>query len=81
MKRRYNVSEERYTRNLRIERSLRRQGWQIHRFSNYEINNAEPDDFKKLVGNFGVERSALDYGRIRKRLSTYDPDNPNYIPF
>jgi hypothetical protein len=44
--RRYEVSEQRYTKNLRIERSLRRQGWQIFRFSNYEVETTSVDDFE-----------------------------------
>jgi hypothetical protein len=43
------ASEEVYTRNLRIERSLRRQGWQIHRFSNLEARTVAPGDFPSLV--------------------------------
>jgi hypothetical protein len=41
--------ERRYTRNLKIERSLRRQGWEIHRFSDLEVNACKPDEFWSLV--------------------------------
>lgn len=36
----YVVSEEQYTKNLRIERRLRWDGWEIHRFSNWEVLNS-----------------------------------------
>lgn len=34
------ASEEEYTKNLRIERRFKWDGYEIHRFSNWEINNA-----------------------------------------
>lgn len=46
------VPDERlYTRNLKIERSLRRQGWQIFRFSDLEINTCKPEHFTSLVSH------------------------------
>lgn len=36
----YVVSQVRYAKNLAIERSLRRQGWEIHRFANIEVEQA-----------------------------------------
>jgi len=47
--RRYDVSEERYTKNLKIERSLRSQGWQIFRFSRLEVR--ETDNFYALTAD------------------------------
>jgi very-short-patch-repair endonuclease len=41
----YTVSEPLYTKNLWIERSLRRSGWEIHRFSNWEVLNCEVKEF------------------------------------
>jgi len=41
--------ERKYTRNLKIERSLRRQGWEIFRFSDLEVNSCPPDRFEYLV--------------------------------
>jgi very-short-patch-repair endonuclease len=40
----YSINEERYAKNLAIERSLRRQGWDIHRFSNLEVERANSDE-------------------------------------
>ena len=45
----YTVSEERYAKNLAIERSLRRQGWEINRFANVEVMRASGDDFVRLL--------------------------------
>lgn len=50
------ASEEVYTRNLRIERSLRRQGWAIHRFSNYEVRTVDAGDFAKLIAELPIPR-------------------------
>jgi hypothetical protein len=47
--RRYTVSERKYSRNLKIERSLRASGWEIHRFSNLEVESATPETFHELV--------------------------------
>jgi hypothetical protein len=47
--RNYTVSEPRYARNLKIERSLRRQGWEIYRFANIEVLGASDDDFAELA--------------------------------
>ncbi|MBI2171796.1 MAG: hypothetical protein HYU30_07235 [Chloroflexi bacterium] len=38
----YVLSEEVYAKNLRIDRSMRFQGWKIHRVSNWEVN-AQPN--------------------------------------
>jgi very-short-patch-repair endonuclease len=78
----YEVSEERYTRNLRIERSLRRQGWEIYRFSNYEVRNAKMDDFKKLLSAIpGLKQGSLSYKRFAEGLKEFDTSDPDYIPF
>jgi len=46
----YSVNESLYAKNLKIERSLRRQGWEIHRFANVEVNGVGNDEFTALVG-------------------------------
>ena len=59
----YTVSEERYTKNLRVERSLRRQGWDIYRFSNLEVLRAADNDdtFRQLVADLpGATRQSVD---------------------
>ena len=43
------MNEERYEKNLANERSLRRQGWEIHRFANVEVMQASGDDFVRLI--------------------------------
>jgi hypothetical protein len=46
----YTVSQERYAKNLAIERSLRRQGWGIYRFANLEVDRATSSKmFVRLV--------------------------------
>jgi hypothetical protein len=50
-RRRYEVSERRYTKNLRIERSLRANGWDIFRFSNVEIREVAPEQFRSLTSH------------------------------
>jgi len=47
--RKYEVNESLYAKNLKIERSLRRWGWEIYRFANVEVIGATPDDFAELV--------------------------------
>ena len=47
--RKYEVDEERYTYNLRAERALMEQGYQIHRMSNYEIRNDCEHDIIMLI--------------------------------
>lgn len=47
--RRYSVNEEKYAKNLAIERSLRRQGWEIHRFANVEVTRAYDEEFVRLI--------------------------------
>ncbi len=49
--RRWIPDERRYTRNLRIERSLRAQGWEIFRFSDFEIRTCPDDQFDRLVSH------------------------------
>ena len=48
-KRKYETSEERYTSNLRAERVLRKQGFEIHRLSNWEILNAKESELLQLI--------------------------------
>lgn len=47
----YSVNEERYAKNLAIERSLRRQGWEIYRFANVEVNRSFEADFVRLIAS------------------------------
>jgi hypothetical protein len=60
---RYEVSEERYAKNLKVERSLRRQGWEIHRFANVEIRGASDDDFVALVEHLPGYQASSFFGR------------------
>lgn len=47
----YIVNEQVYAKNLRIERSLRRQGWEIFRFANVELRSedASGNGFVRLI--------------------------------
>lgn len=47
----YIVNEQVYAKNLRIERSLRRQGWGIFRYANVELRNedATGSGFVRLI--------------------------------
>jgi hypothetical protein len=45
----YAISERRYTLNLRIERSLREQGFEIYRFSNLEVEETPIEAFPELI--------------------------------
>lgn len=45
---RYEVDEERYTRNLRAERSFREEGFNIHRLSNWEVLNSTESELISL---------------------------------
>ncbi|MDP2936577.1 MAG: hypothetical protein Q8O86_08820 [Dehalococcoidia bacterium] len=47
--RRWEVDEERYTRNLRIEGGLKRQKWFVHRFSNSEVLRSDPMELLALL--------------------------------
>jgi len=47
----HHATEERYTRNLRVDRTLRHQGWQVHRFSNLEVRQAK--NFREFVWELG----------------------------
>jgi very-short-patch-repair endonuclease len=75
--RRYTVSEERYTRNLRIERSLRRQNWQIYRFSNLEVTSTPKEEFADLVADLpGVRPYRMNFTDLWDRLHLTDDDIP-----
>lgn len=50
-KKRYEVSEEKYTNNLKTERVLREQGFEIHRLSNWEILNATESQLIGLISD------------------------------
>jgi len=71
------ASEEVHTRNLRIERSLRRQGWGIHRFSNLEVRTTPAADFEKLLLELPIPRgfSWVSAEEFEARLVDFD------IPF
>ena len=43
---RYSVNERAYARNLKIERSLRRDGWEITRIARVEVRDGMGDDFE-----------------------------------
>jgi hypothetical protein len=47
----HRTSERSYTRRLRIDRTLRDQGWQVHRFSSLEVRQAE--DFEEFAWKLG----------------------------
>jgi len=47
----HRASERSYTRNLRIDRTLRDQGWNVHRFSSLEVREAE--DFDEFAWKLG----------------------------
>lgn len=54
--RRWEIDEERYTRNLRIERGLKQQKWFVHRFSNFEVLNSRPGELLEVLCNeVGIE--------------------------
>jgi very-short-patch-repair endonuclease len=48
-KKRYDVDEERYTANLRAERILRNQGFEMRRLSNSEVLNSSELELKELI--------------------------------
>jgi hypothetical protein len=63
-------SEKTYTRNLKIERSLRRQGWAIHRFSRYEACKVNVADFPKLLAELPIPQGFyyMSSTRLAERL-------------
>lgn len=48
--RRWEVNEERYTRNLWIERRMRQEEWYVHRFSNWEVLKSQPEELLRALG-------------------------------
>jgi hypothetical protein len=48
----HHATEKGYTRNLRVERTLRHQGWHVHRFSNLEVKEAK--DFQDFAWELGL---------------------------
>ena len=50
-------------KNLKIERSLVRQGWEIHRFANVEVKDVPDDDFVALVEHLPGYRADSFFGR------------------
>lgn len=59
----YTISETRYAKNLKIERSLRRWGWEIYRFANLEMNGVDNDTFVGLIQDIPGVDDALWLGR------------------
>ena len=59
------ASERSYTRNLRIDRTLRDQGWNVHRFSSLEVREAK--DFDEFAWKLGFPS--------RLRASLRDPSD------
>jgi very-short-patch-repair endonuclease len=70
------ASEEIYTRNLRIERSLRRQGWAIHRFSRYEALNVDAEDFPNLLAELGLRRDYATLTQLTEQVELIESDIP-----
>ena len=64
----YTVNEEQYTKNLRIDRRLKWDGWIVHRFSRWEILNAvNIDYFMAALGLWeheGVRADPHQHGRF-----------------
>lgn len=50
----YHLDEEEYTRNLRMERNLAKNGWRVHRFSNWEVMNDDIKVFNDLMDVLGL---------------------------
>lgn len=78
----YEVSEQRYTKNLWIERSLRRWGWEIHRFSNWEVLRCEEAGFaekriKEMLQDMPVGQTRIaSPGEMEAYLVSIDDDIP-----
>jgi len=47
----HHATDQAHTRNLRVDRVLRHQGWQVHRFSHLEVSEAE--DFEGFAWELG----------------------------
>lgn len=61
----YTVNEDRYAKNLLVERSLRRHGWEIYRFANVEVDRAADDSqFIKLAEHLPGFTSDSYMGRL-----------------
>jgi hypothetical protein len=58
----YSVNERLYAKNLKIERSLRRQGWEIHRFANVEVRDVPDEEFIALVSYLPGYRANTFFG-------------------
>ena len=56
----YTVSEERYTFNLRVERSMRAEGFEIYRFSNHEVRNTPEEEFGNRLAHLPGYRPRQD---------------------
>lgn len=59
----HHATEKGYTRNLRVDRTLRNQGWHVHRFSNLEVKEAK--DFWEFARELGI----VPFGFMRTELS------------
>jgi hypothetical protein len=80
----YTVNEDRYAKNLAIERSLRRHGWEIHRFANVEVDRVTDDgDFVRLAEHLpgfasnwygdelGMGRPAISHELLQQKLTPF----------
>jgi very-short-patch-repair endonuclease len=80
----YTVSEQRYTKNLWVERSLRRSGWEIHRFSNWEVLRCDDPDFvekrvKDMLQDMPVARQrVVSTSQMEAHLAAWR-DSDDYI--
>jgi very-short-patch-repair endonuclease len=50
----YKVDERAYARNLKIERSLRHDGWNVTRIARIEVRDAMADDWFETLGLLGI---------------------------
>lgn len=64
----YTVNEEQYTKNLRIDRRLKWDGWIVHRFSRWEVRSAfNIDYFMAVLGLWehqGIRADPCQHGRF-----------------
>lgn len=80
----YTVNEDRYAKNLAIERSLRRHGWEIYRFANVEVDRVTDDDaFVRLAEHlpgfastwygdeYGVGRPGFSLQLLHQKLTPF----------
>ena len=76
----YTVSQDRYAKNLAVERSLRRQGWEIHRFANVEVERAADveqfthlvDDLPGVVSEQGLHLEPFTASLLEETFGSYE---------